>query len=1182
MENNNSACLKNKKTKNKIIKKRRVVFTILVLSIVIFALFNNLSLVNSNTMKVSSTTANSLDQNINLAWKDNVLAESKTTDLKSYNVENEVYGYTNEYAGAYTFTTNQIGSVKNGYYKDGIDDSFNDEGIGTSGTDIKWVDQYTNNPSTIISEWKGHKNCLGVYDNSQSYSYFESQSIGTIEFYADYWKGTDLSYIQFYENNQLSEQLITFNIYEDSDFRIWYGDGAGGITYTHFANNDLFNRFKLVFDCTVDSFTLYMNDILIVSDVPFRNDLDVAGIGAMKINAGDGKGLVIDAVGYSWENGYDVGDNQYQDLLDSEPLPITNYTLPLNSSLQVDSTYKGHDNILNLTSDSDLNSSFTMSLNDQPTVETSFWINSKMNVSDFFYLSARDINNKLIFLLQVCGNGSIYNINYYGSHYELYKYYRNDTWNNFYLTFNKNRKAYYFYINYQTIYGTLPFFTQALTYSNIHSFTISFGKGTFLFDAFDFSFAPDYVYQRSFEPIAIMQEYMQTDNIEFDYPPQLFEWGYTRFEQDDSDTNEVYIDNENGIGSYLMITAKEGSGGSRSVYWNNLNCSDGITKFKMRFEMFNFSYGGYMGERGTLSFRNIGSYWQYFEGYGWYILPASINFVFFYNSTTNKIDFYYVSNYTTLGLQDFNNYQLIKSITPDKFYNLEINFNFQNNYLSVYLYDSMRLNPKYFNFGNNGINYTVSWGNISQVNFALTYEQQDYFRAFEIDSVALKHENGGNYYSNTMFEYSAYSYFLPHWDTSVYNLVNVEYNDVSITEAIADYLSDFPSIDWEDTPLDYFMEMIGAMGQQAYDVFANINEILNTIENYGHFTDWSYNTSVDDDTSDPTDSIPIPPEPPDTYVPPEPFTPPPLQILGNTYNLYTSNGQLQTSDDSDGYNDVLISVKKFNWFAQTPKIKVSGVALTLNGKDYIPQYEYDASSRGGNCFMVVDNQLTWRYSKTHRSEPDESLTMSVDIPNIKTTNNSVAKFTSLMNNGYEGSLSLLDTSQNTVKSWKFNSTQTEITDNITLSTKSSGMKVQTNGSGVISKIVVKLTSFATNLTSYFVNGIKTFGQGLLTAIETATSNKSLYEFEGTSFLNMDFQEALITISVRMLLFFIPAFVGYIFIGRNGIIPFWLLMLVVLLLIGQIPLWMVIIQAIAFIMMFIVPKNESEPISSGVI
>lgn len=150
----------------------------------------------------------------------------------------------------------------------------NYEAVGTEGTDIDWVDSATLLNSctcTIEAELDNHKNILklthdGDADDPSIYHTITATATGTFEWW---WASSDITNdqrVQLLSNTTVGPSIRLRNS------KYYYNDlvGADVEIIGAVPTNNIFDHFKLIWDCTTDTFDLYINGVLRVNGGEFR------------------------------------------------------------------------------------------------------------------------------------------------------------------------------------------------------------------------------------------------------------------------------------------------------------------------------------------------------------------------------------------------------------------------------------------------------------------------------------------------------------------------------------------------------------------------------------------------------------------------------------------------------------------------------------------------------------------------------------------------------------------------------------------------------------------------------------------------------------------------------------------------------------------------------------------------
>ena len=197
--------------------------------------------------------------------------------------------------------------------------NFGDEEDGTSGTDIDFIDQDSSNLSsskTIIAESDNHKKVLEFYDDGAGdryvgYHRFTGAVSGTIEFFLKTSDATKEQNLNFAKQGGTSGVLIRIDAdkfqYEDG---AWHDIGLGAL-------DDTWYHIRIDFECAGGAYLgLAADTFYITIDGsrygPFNFAAVKDTIDEVRIYSqfGDaGYYFYLDAIGYSWDANYNIGDN---------------------------------------------------------------------------------------------------------------------------------------------------------------------------------------------------------------------------------------------------------------------------------------------------------------------------------------------------------------------------------------------------------------------------------------------------------------------------------------------------------------------------------------------------------------------------------------------------------------------------------------------------------------------------------------------------------------------------------------------------------------------------------------------------------------------------------------------------------------------------------------------------------
>ena len=212
-----------------------------------------------------------------------------------------VSGMEKHYLGTYSFTNNT-----NGMVPDGWDDV---SGAGCS--------------ATVNQGIFGHEKVLELNDTSSNVvmigNTFTEQTSGTIEWW---WLDTSSSYAFMYIIGD-GDVVIYLSTISNS-----YHYDLGGWQNVRGRSQNVWYRHRIDFECgaggymglPADTYDWYIDDVLEANNIPFRASFHPDDIDVFRTTS-SGASLnykyYLDAVGYSWDPDYNIGDNQ-----DIEPLDL--------------------------------------------------------------------------------------------------------------------------------------------------------------------------------------------------------------------------------------------------------------------------------------------------------------------------------------------------------------------------------------------------------------------------------------------------------------------------------------------------------------------------------------------------------------------------------------------------------------------------------------------------------------------------------------------------------------------------------------------------------------------------------------------------------------------------------------------------------------------------------------------
>lgn len=192
-----------------------------------------------------------------------------------------------------------------------------------------WIDESIPSSSIIVISGVDRHNkvvhgyCDGVlfHDYAMRHTLNNPATSGTVEFYIRISDLSDTNALYaLVDQNGIVPAGLAFG-------DLGTGPGVYDVLSTKLSNIDTntWYHIKTVFDCDLQTYDIYLNGILIGDNLPFD---DVGAITINQIEFGSltrfgavEHDLYLDAIGFSWDPNYNVGDNQYEGLFVSFTLP---------------------------------------------------------------------------------------------------------------------------------------------------------------------------------------------------------------------------------------------------------------------------------------------------------------------------------------------------------------------------------------------------------------------------------------------------------------------------------------------------------------------------------------------------------------------------------------------------------------------------------------------------------------------------------------------------------------------------------------------------------------------------------------------------------------------------------------------------------------------------------------------
>jgi len=182
--------------------------------------------------------------------------------------------------------------------------------INKVGLEVPFIDYYMtsgNSYAKVITEIKGHNEILNAYSYSpyivSFYNDFNTNRLnGTIEF----WIRLNNSEQCFFALKEYNFQRGSFYFYSDNKLYVRnVSDYIEIFTY----NINVWYHIRIDFNCTSDSYNIYINNILKANNFLFENDASYIDRFHIQLTPSNPFHCYFDAIGYSWDNNYTIGQN---------------------------------------------------------------------------------------------------------------------------------------------------------------------------------------------------------------------------------------------------------------------------------------------------------------------------------------------------------------------------------------------------------------------------------------------------------------------------------------------------------------------------------------------------------------------------------------------------------------------------------------------------------------------------------------------------------------------------------------------------------------------------------------------------------------------------------------------------------------------------------------------------------
>ncbi len=211
-----------------------------------------------------------------------------------------------DYPGIYTFTEDIVGQDPNDWIVTEYDG------------DIR------------IENWVGdHHKVVGIIDNDHlAYSMMEQGIRATVNGSVEFWalaRQTDLVASFIIMDADGVSDSITFFFSNDGHIKYGDDDGATNLPVDTTYEADTWIHVRINFHCDSTLYKIYINGVP-KGKCEFRGNPDI--MEKIRIGTSQGEGeFYIDAIGYTWEEDYDTGDNLEESCSDSPEATVPGYDL---------------------------------------------------------------------------------------------------------------------------------------------------------------------------------------------------------------------------------------------------------------------------------------------------------------------------------------------------------------------------------------------------------------------------------------------------------------------------------------------------------------------------------------------------------------------------------------------------------------------------------------------------------------------------------------------------------------------------------------------------------------------------------------------------------------------------------------------------------------------------------------
>ncbi|MFX1408921.1 MAG: SBBP repeat-containing protein [Promethearchaeota archaeon] len=189
--------------------------------------------------------------------------------------------------------------------------SFDENDVGED--PIDWIVDETGGTCNVIEGIAGHKSVIELNDTSDPNqirvsNYFTPQVSGALEFWWMTNNATKNSYFRLNQNNTIGVNLRISNGY--------FGYYDSTLHQVKSMENNIWYHHKIIFNASTDQYDWYIDGILEINDADFDSTIDLPNRLLFESHTTmNDYCTYYDAIGYSWDINYNLGDNLNEGLL---------------------------------------------------------------------------------------------------------------------------------------------------------------------------------------------------------------------------------------------------------------------------------------------------------------------------------------------------------------------------------------------------------------------------------------------------------------------------------------------------------------------------------------------------------------------------------------------------------------------------------------------------------------------------------------------------------------------------------------------------------------------------------------------------------------------------------------------------------------------------------------------------